>query len=109
MARGPMVRGWHSAHPIHLIPGCRQCRRGIQNARWQMHLNTHYGDRFPRLIRAMQFAAVLSRGEAISCIRDYLRGDKWSGEAVNHYGGTLAVIRAAIRVRHATYAKPEST
>jgi len=49
----------------------------------------------------MQTAACLSRGEAISCLRFYMRGDKWAGEAVNHFGGTRAVITRAIQIRHA--------
>lgn len=55
--------------------------------------------RYPRLIHALQFVACLSDGEAISCIRDYQRGDAYSGEAVNHYGGTKKVISDAARAR----------
>lgn len=60
--------------------------------------------RYPRLIHALQFVACLSEGEAISCIRDYQRGDSYSGEAVNHFGGTRAVISRAARAdsRHAS-------
>lgn len=59
--------------------------------------------RYPYLIRAMQWCAILSTGEAASAIRDYQEGFYGAGygcEAVAHYGGPLAVIRGAIRVRH---------
>lgn len=55
--------------------------------------------RYPRIIRLMQFAACLSRGEASACIRDFKAGRAYSGEAVNHYGGTRAVIDAVLRLR----------
>lgn len=63
-------------------------------------------EKYPRLIRLMQAVAILSSYEAASAIRDYLRKpvyggqDVSGGEAVQHFGGTLAVIRAAIRQRH---------
>lgn len=55
--------------------------------------------RYPRIIRLMQFAACLSVGEAESCIRDFKAGDPYSGEAVNHFGGTRAVMDAVLRLR----------
>lgn len=55
--------------------------------------------RYPRLLHAMQWVAILSDGEAIACIRDYLSGLPYSGEAVNHFGGTKAVIDRASRQR----------
>ena len=58
--------------------------------------------RYPRLIRAMKFAACLCDLEAISCIQMHLAGHAYAGEAVNHYGGNVAVLRGAIRCRHAT-------
>lgn len=64
----------------------------------------HGATRTPLLVRAMQWAASLSRGEAIACIRDYRAGNEYSSEAVAHYGGSTAVIRAAIRHRHAVAA-----
>lgn len=55
--------------------------------------------RYPRLIFFMQMAAILSKSEAACAIRDYHRG--WlSGEAVEHYGGAVEVIHAAITQRH---------
>jgi hypothetical protein len=55
--------------------------------------------RYPRLLRAMKWVAVLSDGEAESCLRDYKAGLAYSGEAVNHFGGTRAVIERAIACR----------
>jgi len=62
--------------------------------------------RFPRLVRAMQWTACLSSGEAACAIRDY-RGARMGiyppelmltgGEAVDHYGGSLKVILNAKR------------
>jgi hypothetical protein len=51
--------------------------------------------RYPKLLRAMQWTASLSSGEAEACLRDYWAGLAFSGEAVNHYGGTRAVIERA--------------
>lgn len=63
--------------------------------------------RYPRLIRAMQWAAILSYYEALDCIRA-IQEKRGSGEAVSHFGGPVAVFRAAIRCRrHAL--KPQST
>lgn len=90
---------YHNAHP-RIVPGCRQCRKHLASHRWAKNQERHIGDRFPRLLLAMQTAACLSRGETISCLRFYMRGDKWAGEAVNHFGGTRAVILGALRVRH---------
>lgn len=59
--------------------------------------------RYPRLLKCMRWAAILSYGEAECAIRDYLdgyRGPGWGGEAVAHFGGPTAVIQAAIRCRH---------
>lgn len=68
--------------------------------------------RYPRLIRAMQWAAILSDYEASATLRDvryasagiysanYL--DNGGGEAVHHFGGPRAVIKAAWRCRHIT-------
>lgn len=61
-------------------------------------------ERYPRLIRMMQSVAILASTEASSALRDYFRRDIYggifAGEAVSHYGGTLKVIRDAIRQRH---------
>lgn len=56
--------------------------------------------RFPRLIRAMRWSAILTESEAISAIQLWQIGDTWAGEAVNHFGGIPAVLGAAIRCRH---------
>jgi hypothetical protein len=65
--------------------------------------------RFPRLVRAAGWAAVLNPTEAAAAIRDYrdardgrLSADllRWGGgEAVCHFGGPAAVVRAAIGTR----------
>lgn len=59
--------------------------------------------RYPRLVKTMQWVAILSSGEAACAIRDYrdgFKGREYGGEAVNHFGGPEAVIRAGIRSRH---------
>lgn len=58
--------------------------------------------RYPRLLRCLQWVALLSPGEAVNCIRDHQDGLAFSGEAVNHFGGPRAVLCAAVRdrVRH---------
>lgn len=57
--------------------------------------------RFPRLLRCAQWAAILSSGEAACALRDIELRDRWAGgEAVSHFGGPEAVVRAAVRVRH---------
>jgi hypothetical protein len=60
---------------------------------WSENLERKY----PRLIRAMQFVACLSRGEALACLRDYRAGFDYSSEAVNHFGGCRAVLERASR------------
>lgn len=69
-------------------------------------------ERYPRLIRAMKWAAILTHYEAAATLRDiryvgmgklrpdYLRHG--GGEAVSHFGGPAEVIKAAIRARHVT-------
>ncbi len=59
--------------------------------------------RYPRLIRNMRFVAILSVTEAGACLRDFRNGSEYSGEAVNHFGGTRAVIERAIKIRHRLY------
>jgi hypothetical protein len=52
--------------------------------------------RYPRLVRSMQWAAILSLYEALDCIRA-LKEKRGSGEAVSHFGGPVAVLKAALR------------
>jgi hypothetical protein len=59
----------------------------------------HYQNRYPRVLRLMAFAACLSPTEAAACIRDFKAGSAFSGEAVNHYGGTRAVMDSVLRLR----------
>ncbi len=54
--------------------------------------------RYPLLLRAMRWAAILSATEAADCVRA-LQERKLSGEAADHFGGPLAVLAAAIRCR----------
>jgi len=54
-------------------------------------------ERYPRLIAALQWVACLSWGEAVTCIRDYQEGRDYSGEAVNHFGGTRETLERASR------------
>lgn len=57
--------------------------------------------RYPRLTRAMMWAAVLSESEAACAIRDFRNGYAiGGGEAVAHFGGPAKVVRAAIQMRH---------
>lgn len=63
--------------------------------------------KYPRLLRAMQWVAILNQGEAVSAIEGYLMNREFetsvSGpEAVAHFGGPYSVIQAAIRHRHIT-------
>ena len=65
--------------------------------------------RFPRLTRAMKWAAILCDTEAGAALRDYVLARDGiydrdllrygGGEAVCHFGGPVAVIAAAIRWR----------
>jgi hypothetical protein len=57
---------------------------------------------YPRLVRAMRGIAGLNGLEAANCIRDFKAGRRWSGEAVNRYGGTHKVATAAWKCRRAT-------
>jgi len=64
--------------------------------------------RWPRLTRACQWVAILSRGEAGCALRDYRAGGDMrqygGGEAVSHFGGPERVIRRAIATRSAARA-----
>lgn len=51
------------------------------------------------LTQLMMFAACLSESEARVCIANYRAGLNFAGEAVNHYGGTRAVIFSAVELR----------
>jgi hypothetical protein len=57
--------------------------------------------RYHLLIRAMQWASILSLYEARDCVRA-LQDKRGSGEAVQHFGGPVEVLKAAIRCRHVT-------
>ena len=54
--------------------------------------------RYPLLIAAMKWAAILSTTEAVDCIRA-IRERRGSGEAVSHFGGPVAVFKGAMRCK----------
>ena len=59
--------------------------------------------RYPLLVRACKWVAILSDGEAACAIRDYrdgFQGPGFGSEAVAHFGGPRAVIERAWQVRH---------
>ena len=56
--------------------------------------------RYPNLLRAMQGVAILSPNEATGALDSLImHGIDCAGEAVNHYGGCLAVVRQAWQFR----------
>ena len=61
--------------------------------------------RFPRIVRALRAAAILSHTEATGAIYMHQIGDAWAGEAVNHFGGIPALFRAAFRQDARNYAR----
>lgn len=74
-------------------------------------MKTQYPDykecerRYPRLVRCMQFVAILSEGEASCALRDWKRrhaygGEPLGGEAVSHFGGCRVTIERAIACRN---------
>ena len=56
---------------------------------------------YPRLVRAMREIATLKSVEAAACIRDFKAGRRWSGQVVNHYGGTRKLMADAWSYRTA--------
>jgi len=54
--------------------------------------------RYPLLIKAMQWAAILSTTEAVDCIKA-IQEERGSGEAVSHFGGPVEVFKGAMRCR----------
>jgi hypothetical protein len=51
--------------------------------------------RYPRLLRAMIWVAILSEGEAVGAIQGYQEGREYTSEAVGHFGGASRVIHEA--------------
>lgn len=66
----------------------------MRNDSYPMPLET-IRSRYPRLIRALCWAGCLTEGEAVGAIYNRQIGEEWAGEAVNHFGGVQAVLRAA--------------
>lgn len=59
--------------------------------------------RYPLLLRALRWGAILTQGEAVGAVQGYLiNGNHAGSEAVAHIGGAVAAIRQAWRCRHAT-------
>ncbi len=61
--------------------------------------------RWPRLLRCCSWVAILGTYEAAGALRDYIGNRAGAyrtggGEAVSHFGGPSAVLRAALRARH---------
>lgn len=54
--------------------------------------------RYPLLIDAMKWAAILCTTEAVDCIRA-IKEHRGSGEAVSNFGGPQAVFNGAMRCR----------
>ena len=53
-----------------------------------------------RLLKnCLEWACNLSTTEAWACIEAYKRGDAYSGEAVNHFGGVNKCMDAALERR----------
>lgn len=73
--------------------------RSGQHATTDTPLHESKGTDMKHLVQLMMFAACLSESEARNCLRDYRAGHKFSGEAVNHYGGTYAVVFRAVELR----------
>ncbi|MDZ7840852.1 MAG: hypothetical protein U5R46_08550 [Gammaproteobacteria bacterium] len=68
-----------------------------------MTLGDEVQKRYPRLIRTMRRAGLLTESEAIGALVDYkffgIR-DGFGSEAVAHLGGPLAAIRSGVHSRH---------
>lgn len=61
--------------------------------------------RYPRLIRSMRGAGLLTEAEAVGVLVEYKvfgMRDDFGSEAVVHLGGQLAAIRFGIQYRHLT-------
>lgn len=82
-------------------PPICQCGRHYVGSRWVQRNIPSRGHPTPRLALYMKWVAILSDGETWAAIRDQRLGYQYSSEAVNHFGGTQAVITRAIAMRHA--------
>jgi len=94
----PVMRALHNLAIEHFAPASAR-------ARWNLD-ESGRARRYRRLLRAMQHAALLTPGEADSALRVLLRTNPMgrghsspSCEAVQHYGGNIATVRAARRWR----------
>jgi len=94
----PVMRALHNLAIERFAPASARARWNLDEA-GRAH-------RYRRLLRAMQHAALLTPGEADSALRVLLRTNPIgrghcpaSCEAVHHYGGNIATVRAARRWR----------
>lgn len=55
---------------------------------------------YPRTLRTLRTICNLTATEAAACIAAHLRGDAWSGEAVNVAGGVRSCLAHAFERRH---------
>lgn len=63
--------------------------------------------KYPRLLRLMQWAALLNDSESSACLRDYVDGNEYSSEAVHHYGGATKVVQRAVALRTNAFVREE--
>lgn len=76
------------------VAGLTRCRLPLARTRADI------AARYPNLLRAMRGVAILCQDEATGALDSLiLHGMDCAGEAVNHYGGCLAVVRQAWRFR----------
>jgi hypothetical protein len=57
-------------------------------------------EHYSRLVGAMQRITQIDRMEAAVCIRELKAGRRWSGMAVDRYGGTHKLVIDAWSCRH---------
>lgn len=90
-------------HPVFWAPHLdeRAARRSSTTTRHPMDRDT-IARRYPRLLRAMQWVAILTEDEAVGAIHAHQSGAYGWSEAVCHYGGATRMIEraAAAPVRH---------
>lgn len=71
-----------------------------------MTLGDEVQKQYPRLIRAMRQAGLLTESEAIGALVDYkffgIR-DGFGSEAIAHLGGPLAAIQCGVRSRNRSF------
>jgi hypothetical protein len=95
-------RAWTEERGPHPLP-CETCAgAGTYPRRYPTWEEA--AARWPRLCRALSWAAILSGAESACCLRDYIGNREGAhrtggGEAVAHFGGPRAVLLAGLRAR----------